>query len=252
MTDDQGSASYIQQVQDQIEVSLNEQVPVMISGLGNPQGVIDDAHDRGIKVMSVVGNVRQACRVAEYGVDVVIASGAEGGGHVGRVGTISLVPQVVDAVDVPVIAGGGIADGRGLVAALAMGAQGIWLGTRFIVTDEARGHINYKNKIVKINEEDTIVSKGHSGKTCRLIRNDFTAYWEAHAAEIKPYPQQLVEVGEPATILGRIEGDADRGVLPAGQSSGLITSVKGAGSVVEDIVTEARQVLSDLSALEVA
>ena len=139
-----------------------------------------------------------------------------------------------------------------VLAALAMGAQGIWLGTRFIVTDEARGHINYKNKIVEINEEDTIVSKGHSGKTCRLIRNDFTAYWEAHAAEIKPYPQQLVEVGEPATILGRIEGDADRGVLPAGQSSGLITGVKGAGSVGGDIVTEARQVLSGLAALEVA
>ena len=246
-SDDQGSAQYAQRVQDQIEVSLDEQVPVLISGLGNPRGVIDDAHARGIKVMSVIGNVRQAKRVAEYGVDAVIASGAEGGGHVGRVGTISLVPQVVDAVDIPVIAGGGLADGRGLVACLALGAAGMWMGTRFIVTVEARGHDNYKNKIAEIDEEGTIVSKGHSGKPCRLIRNDFTNYWESHATEIKPYPQQLVEVGEPATVLGRIDGDVDRGVLPAGQSSGLITGVKGAGSVVEDIVAEARAVLDGLT-----
>jgi len=245
-TDDQGSVGYAQRVQDQIEVSLDEQVPVLISGLGNPQGVIDQAHQRGIKVMSVVGNVRQAQRVVEFGVDAVIASGAEGGGHVGRVGTASLVPQVVDAIDVPVVAGGGLADGRGLIAMLAMGAQGIWLGTRFIVTDEARGHINYKNKIVAIDEEGTIITKAHSGKPCRLIRNDFTAHWEGRAGEVKPYPQQMVEVGEPATVLGRIEGDAENGVLPAGQSSGLINSVKGAGSVVADIVAEAEHVLAGL------
>lgn len=247
-TDDQGSARYAQRVQDQIEVVLAERVPVLISGLGNPRGVIDDAHARGIKVMSVVGNVRQARRVADYGVDAVIASGAEGGGHVGRIGTISLVPQVADAVDVPVIAGGGLADGRGLIASLALGASGIWLGTRFIVTTEARGHDNYKNKIIEIDEEGTLVSKGHSGKPCRLIRNDFTNYWEGHAAEIKPYPQQLLEVGEAATILGRIDGDTDNGVLPAGQSSGLITSIKDAGSVVEDIISEARAVLDGMAA----
>jgi enoyl-[acyl-carrier protein] reductase II len=246
-TDDQGSAQYAQRVQDQIAVSLEAQVPVLISGLGSPEGVIDAAHARGVKVMSVVGNVRQARRVVEYGVDAVIASGAEGGGHVGRVGTVSLVPQVVDAIDVPVIAGGGLADGRGLVASLALGAMGMWLGTRFIVTDEARGHINYKTKIAETDEEGTIVSKGHSGKPCRLIRNDFTAYWEGHASEIKPYPQQLLEVGEPATILGRIDGDVGRGVLPAGQSSGLITHIQGAGSVVLDIVSEAEKVLANLT-----
>ncbi|HIF11400.1 MAG TPA: hypothetical protein EYQ81_17190 [Sneathiellales bacterium] len=248
-TDDQGSVRYAQRVQDQIAVSLDAKVPVLISGLGNPQGIVDAAHQQGIKIMSVVGNVRQAKRVVDIGVDVVIASGAEGGGHVGRVGTVSLVPQVVDAVRVPVIAGGGLADGRGLVASLAMGAQGIWLGTRFIVTNEARGHINYKNKIVAIDEEGTIISRGHSGKPCRLIRNEFTTYWESHASDIKPYPQQLVEVGEPATLLGRIEGDADKGVLPAGQSSGLIDSVKGAGRVVTDIMAEAEQVLSALAKL---
>lgn len=246
-TDDQGSAQYAQRVQDQIAVSLDERVPVLISGLGNPRGVIDDAHARGIKVMSVVGNVRQAKRVAEDGVDAVIASGAEGGGHVGRIGTISLVPQVVDAVEVPVIAGGGLADGRGLVACLALGAAGMWLGTRFIVTFESRSHDNYKHKIVEIDEEGTVITKAHSGKPCRLIRNDFTNYWESHADEIKPYPQQLLEVGEPATILGRIDGEVDRGVLPAGQSCGLITSVKGAGSVVEDIIAEARAVLDRMA-----
>jgi enoyl-[acyl-carrier protein] reductase II len=226
---DDGSLRYSAQIEDQIRVSLNERVPVLISGLGNPLGVIPEAHARGIVVMSVIGNVRQAKRVVESGVDAVIASGHEGGGHVGRVATMSLVPAVVDAVDVPVVAGGG-------------------MGTRFIATREARGHDSYKRRIVDTDEEGTVVSHGHSGKPVRMIRNRFTEYWEAHVGDIRPYPQQLIEVGESAAVRGRIEGDIDNGVLPAGQSAALVRDIRSAGDVVAAIVGEARGVLAALAA----
>src|SRR5581483_5119771 len=225
------SLRYTNRVQEQIDVTLEEKVPVLISGLGNPLLVIEEAHRRGMKVMSVVGNAKQARRLAGDGVDAVIASGHEGGGHVGRVGTMVLVPQVVDAVKVPVVAGGGLADGRGLVAALALGACGVWMGTRFIATKEARAHEHYKQKLVDIDEEGTIVTRAHSGKTCRLVRNQFTDYWAKHEGEIAPYPHQLETVGAPASVRGRIDGDIDNGSLPAGQGAALIHSVPSAGDV---------------------
>jgi enoyl-[acyl-carrier protein] reductase II len=236
---DDTTVTYVRQVQDQISVSLEERVPVLISGLGNPLGVIDEAHRLGMTVMSVVGNVRQALALEAQGVDMVIASGGDGGGHVGRVGTAALVPAVTQAVKIPVVAGGGLADGRGLLAALAFGAVGAWMGTRFIASDEARAHPNYKNLLVERDEEGTVVSRGHSGKTVRMLRNAFTDYWRRHEDAILPYPRQLQEVGLPATIRGRIQGDVVNGVLPAGQSVGLIHAVKPAAEIVQDIVEEA-------------
>ena len=244
---DEGSQRYSTKTEELIEVTLEEQIPVLISGLGNPAAVVDRAHAAGAIVMSVVGNVRQAQRVVASGVDAVIASGHEGGGDVGRVGTISLIPAVADAVDVPVVAGGGLADGRGLVAALALGAAGVWLGTRFIATHEARGHDSYKGRIVDIDEEGTTVSRGHSGKPARLIKNAFTAYWDEHGEQIRPFPQQLLEIGEPASLKGRLEGDVDDGVLPAGQSAAMIHEIKGAAEVVADIVAEAHEVLQSFN-----
>lgn len=242
--DDPSTTGYTQQVEDHIAVIFEERVPVLVSGLGNPGRIVPDCHALGIKVMSLVGTSRQAQSVAAAGVDVVIASGQDGGGHVGRIGTLPLVCKAVDSVDVPVLAAGGLADGRGLIAALALGAQGVWMGTRFIATDEARGHQNYKQKIADIDEDGTIVTRAHSGKPNRMIRNRFTASWEGRESEIKPYPGQLQEIGEPASILGRIEGDTENGVLPAGQGAGLIREVKPAGEVVADIMDEARAVLT--------
>ena len=242
--DDPSTTGYTQQVEDHIAVIFEERVPVLVSGLGNPGRIVPDCHALGIKVMSLVGTSRQAQSVAAAGVDVVIASGQDGGGHVGRIGTLPLVSKAVDSVDVPVLAAGGLADGRGLIAALALGAQGVWMGTRFIATDEARGHQNYKQKIADIDEDGTIVTRAHSGKPNRMIRNRFTASWEGRESEIKPYPGQLQEIGEAASILGRIEGDTENGVLPAGQGAGLIREVKPAGEVVADIMDEARAVLT--------
>ena len=232
-------ARYTDTVQGMVETVLEERVPVLVSGLGSPAAVVPAAHERGIFVMSVVGAVRHAEKAVADGVDAVIASGMDGGGHVGRIGTAALVPAVVDAVDVPVLAGGGLADGRGLAAALAFGAQGVWMGTRFIATAESRSHDNYKRRIAGTDVSGTVVTRAHSGKPCRLIDNDFTRGWAGREAEIKPFPLQAMEVGHPASERGRIEGDVEAGVLPAGQSCGMIGDVVPAGEVVRRVVEEA-------------
>ena len=241
--------SYSTEVREHIEVSFEEKIPVIVSGLGDPGPIIARAHSAAVTVMALVGTARQARKVEASGVDVVIASGMEGGGHVGRVATLPLVCKVVDSVNIPVLAAGGLSDGRGLVAALAMGASGVWMGTRFIATDEARGHANYKQKIVDIDEDGTVVSRGHSGKTARMARNRFTDYWAEHESEIKPFPYQLREVGQPHSVRGRVEGDVDMGVLAMGQSAGIIDAVQPAGDVVRNIVSEARSILRGLSAV---
>ncbi len=232
-------ARYTDTVQGMVEAVLDERVPVLVSGLGSPAAVVPAAHERGIYVMSVVGAVRHAQKAVSDGVDAVIATGMDGGGHVGRIGTAALIPAVVDAVEVPVLAGGGLADGRGLAAALAFGAQGVWMGTRFIATAESRSHDNYKHRIADTDVAGTVVTRAHSGKPCRLIDNDFTRGWAGREAEIKPFPLQAMEVGHPASERGRIEGDVEAGVLPAGQSCGMIGDVVPAGEIVRRVVEEA-------------
>ena len=240
-------ARYTDVVQDMINVVLDERVPVLISGLGSPKDAVGPAHDRGIYVMSVVGAVRHAVKAVEDGVDAVIATGCDGGGHVGTIGTAALIPAVVDAVGVPVLAGGGLADGRGLVAALAFGAQGVWMGTRFIATEEARAHQNFKDKIGATDIGGTVITRGHSGKPCRLIRNNYTVSWEGREAEILPFPLQGIKFGHPASELGRLQGDVENGVLPTGQSCGLIDDVPAAGEIVRRVAAEAERVLGRLS-----
>ena len=241
-SEDNLTSAYTQEVEEHIAVTFEEKVPVIVSGLGDPGRIVPKAHDAGMKVMSVIGTSRHAKKVEASGVDAVIASGHEGGGHVGRIGTLPLITSVVDSVSIPVIAAGGISDGRGLIAALSLGAHGIWMGTRFIATEEARAHENYKAKIVEINEDGTTVTRAHSGKNARMARNRFTDSWVGRETEIKAYPYQLREVGEPASVRGRLEGDTEHGVVPMGQGAGTIQSVKPAGDVVVDVVSEARAV----------
>ena len=240
------AVQYTDAVQEMVAVVLEEKVPVLISGLGSPGAVIKDAHAQGIFVMSVVGAVRHAKRAVADGVDAVIATGSDGGGHVGQIGTAALIPVVRDAVDAPLLAGGGLADGRGLMAALVLGAEGVWMGTRFIATAEATAHDNYKQSIVETDTAGTVVTRAHSGKPCRLIRNDFTDHWAAREGEIQPFPLQVLQVGNPASVLGRHQGDVANGVIPAGQSAGLINGVKTAEEVVNDIIDEAGVVLARL------
>lgn len=234
---------YTDEVNKQVEIVLEEKVPVLACGLGTPAGIIPDAHAQGMVVMSLAGNVKQAKRLVAEGVDIIIAQGHEAGGHTGRVGTMALVPQVVDAVNVPVIAAGGLADGRGLIAALALGASGIWMGTRFVASEEALAHSNYKNRITAIDEEGTVITRCHSGKPCRLIRNGFTESWENRQHEIQPFPLQMIKVGREASIKARYDGKVEEGGLPAGQISGMIRSVQPAGDIVRAIMQEAGTVL---------
>lgn len=241
---------YTSDVRKQIDVVFEERVPILASGLGNPAPVVDQAHELGIKVISLVGNTKNAKRVAAGGVDVIVAQGYDGGGHTGRVGTFTVVPAVVDCVSQPVMAAGGIADGRGLVAALAMGAVGAWIGTRFVASKEAYGHMNYKNLITEADDEGTTRTRCFSGKPCRVIKNRITAEWESREDEIEPFPMQIGKiseyVGENVYFAARLHGKTDLGPCAAGQSSVLIHDVKGAGEIVDDIITEAGNILNRL------
>lgn len=242
---DRDAVRYTGNVQRLIDVTFEERVPVIVSGLGNPAGIIDRAHKEGVAVMSLCGNVKQARRLEASGVDVIIAQGHEAGGHTGRIGTLTLVPQIVDAVRAPVLAAGGIADGRGLVAALALGAEGVWMGTRFVASVEAYAHVNYKNRIVEIDEEGTTITRCHSGKPCRLIRNQFTESWVGRENEIQPFPLQSMRVGFALAEKARYEGKVEEGGLACGQTAGMIDSIKPAGRIVRDVMAEAEAALRE-------
>lgn len=234
---------YTSTVQAFIDLSLEERVPVIVSGLGDPGPIVPEAHRRGLVVMSLVGTVRAAQKVVASGVDAVIAQGHEAGGHTGKITTMVLVPRVVDSVRVPVIAAGGIADGRGVAAALMLGAVGAWIGTRFVATKEAYSHPAYKEKIVAISEEGTVVTRAYTGKTARVIRNRFTDEWAQREAEILPYPLQQEAVGREVFVAARVHGNTDIGHMAAGQGAGLITEIKSAAEVVDELVRGAVQAL---------
>jgi enoyl-[acyl-carrier protein] reductase II len=241
-------------VQAHVDVVFEERVPVLASGLGDPGPVIGQAHDLGMTVIALVGNTKNARRVVESGVDIVVAQGYDGGGHTGRVGTLSLLPAVLDAVDVPVIAAGGIGDGRGIAAVLAMGGVGVWMGTRFVASEEAFGHEKYKNRIAEIDDEGTIRTRCFSGKPCRMIRNQTTAAWEAPELEarIRDFPKQFGVIrdwlGEDPYTTGRFEGKVETGALAAGQSSAVIRKVLPTSEIIQMLVAETEAALDRLSA----
>jgi len=166
---------------------------LFVAGLGVPRDVVKILHDGNVLVASMCGKVRHAVAAVEAGCDFVIAQGTEAGGHTGTVATMPLVPQIVDAVGqrVPVVAAGGIFDGRGLAAALVLGGDGVWLGTRFIATPEARGVRGYKDALLHAHEDETVISRGFTGKTLRAIRNDWTNYVEQHPEDLKPFREQM-------------------------------------------------------------
>ncbi len=245
---------FTRDVEAQLEVVFSENVPVLASGLGDPGPVVAQAHAQGMKVIALVGNTRNAVRVAKSGVDVIVAQGYDGGGHTGRIGTLSLLPAVLDAVDLPVMAAGGIGDGRGLAAVIAMGGVGAWLGTRFVASLEAFGHDAYKRRIVEIDDEGTTITRCFSGKPCRVVRNQTTEAWESPelTALIRPFPQQFRVVADwlgvdPYTA-GRYEGKTEIGALAAGQSAAVIDEVLPAGEIVRRIAAEASVALARISA----
>ncbi len=211
----------------QVELLIEGGASLFVAGLGVPAPAIDLCHRHGVLVANMCGKVAHARKAVDAGCDLVIAQGTEAGGHTGQVATMPLVPLIVDAVGdrVPVVAAGGLFDGRGLAAALALGADGVWLGTRFIATPEAQGVHGYKEALVGAGEDATVISRAYSGKTMRVLRNRYTDDWDARAAEIECYP--------------------------AGQAVGGIEGVEPAGDIVRAIVAEAEAVLGRIGAVPV-
>ena len=232
-------------VEDQVDVVLDERVPVLASGLGNPAPYVPRCRELGIRVIALVGNTKNARRVAEGGADIVVAQGTEAGGHTGRIGTLALVPQVADTVaPTPVVAAGGIADGRGLAAALALGASGVWCGTAFLATQEANLYDWQKQRIVNATEEDTAVTRLYSGKTMRNITNPLIQAWEALNIKALPMGMQGLLIAD--LVAGIREAGKDELLMnAAGQASGLIATLKPAAQVLQEMVDGAVAVLTE-------
>ena len=238
-------------LQASADVIIEEGARVFIAGLGVPGPVIERFHDSGILVFSMCGKVSHARAAAEAGCDAVVAQGTEAGGHTGRVAGMALVPQIVDAVAVPVLAAGAIVDGRGLAAALALGAQGVWMGTRFIASEEARAGKKYRDAILAADSADTVVTRCYSGKPMRVLRNAYVEDWERRPDEIRPFPQQSA-ISYRAGVFNLTSGDHEeidetRSCLPMGQGCGGIDEVLPAGEIVRRVVEEAERTIREMS-----
>jgi nitronate monooxygenase len=230
---------------ESVQVCIEEKVPLFCAGLGNPGFMVAEAHANGMQVLGITGNAKNARRMADSGVDLLVAQGHEGGGHTGRIGTMVLLPAALDAASpVPVLAAGGIGDGRGLAAALTMGCVGAWVGTRFLATDEGGALEINKKKIVKSNDEGTRVSTAYTGKTLRASYNGYHDLWAGSGLDPLPFPTQVVISS--ALLAGFIEsGQEDFVGGLAGQVSGIIQEVKPAAQVLEEMVAETVDILKN-------
>jgi enoyl-[acyl-carrier protein] reductase II len=238
-----------------VELVIEGGATAFVAGLGVPEAVVDLCHQHNVTVVSMCGKVEHAKRALDAGCDLVVAQGTEAGGHTGTVATFPLVPMIVDAVSehIPVVAAGGVFDGRGLAAALALGADGVWVGTRFIATPEARGLPGYKERLLVTREDGTVVSRAFSGKTMRVLRNATTDRYEKDPSLLKPFPDQLFVSHSDGTFhLGGVETtdgvDPDREGYPAGQGVGAIGSLVPAGDIVREMVRDADAELARLAA----
>ena len=230
--------------QESVQVCLEEGVPLFCAGLGDPGFMVADAHRQGMKVLGITGNSKNARRMAGSGIDLLVAQGHEGGGHTGRIGTMALLPAAMDAADpVPVLAAGGIGDGRGVAAALAMGCIGVWVGTRFLATDEGGALPVNKARIISSTDEDTRVSTAYTGKTLRASYNKYHDLWADSGLEPLPFPTQVMISS--ALLAGFIQARKDDYVGGlAGQVSGIIHEIKPAGVVLGQLVAETVEILS--------
>jgi len=230
-------------VEDVIALCIEEGVKVVTTGAGNPTPFIGPLKEAGITVMPVVASAAFAKRLERAGADALIAEGQESGGHIGSVTSLALVPQVVDAVSVPVLAAGGFGDGRGLAAALALGADGVQMGTRFICSDECIAHANYKRAIVRASERSTMVTGLSIGHPVRCIRNpmahDFEELEKRGASET-----EVIEFGTGRLRMAAMDGDVVHGSVMAGQVVGIIHDVLPAADIVRSVAEEAEKVLT--------
>jgi len=230
---------------ESVQVCIEEKVPLFCAGLGNPGFMVQAAHAQGMKVLGITGNAKNAKRMADSGIDLLVAQGHEGGGHTGRIGTMVLLPAAIDAASpVPVIAAGGIGDGRGLAAALTMGCIGAWVGTRFLATDEGGALDINKKKILLSSDEGTRVSTAYTGKTLRASYNKYHDLWAGSGLEPLPFPTQIVIS---STLLAAFIDSGKEEFVGglAGQVSGIIHEVKPAAQVLEEMVAETIDILKN-------
>lgn len=219
-----------------------EKVNVVTTGAGNSEKYFDLWKDNGINIIPVVASVALAKRVAKRGVAAVIAEGCESGGHIGNATTMTLVPQVVDSIDIPVIAAGGIGDGRGMAAAFMLGASAVQIGTRFLVSDECIVHENYKNKVIRAKDIDSVVTGTTTGHPVRQLRNNMTKEYiklENEGADFETL--EMMTLGSLRKAV--LEGDTDNGSFMAGQIAGLIEKRQSCKEIITEIVTEADKML---------
>jgi enoyl-[acyl-carrier protein] reductase II len=231
--------------EEAVEVVARARVPVVTTGAGSPGKVIERLKPLGTKILPVIASVAHAKRVARQGADAVIAEGMEAGGHIGEITSMVLVPQIVDTVDIPVIAAGGIADARAVVAAFALGAEGVQVGTRFACCLESTAHEAYKREIIKARDRSTVVTGRTTGHPVRCIQNKFTREFE----ELEKRGIAVKDLEEFGT--GRLraavkEGDVEWGSVMAGQSAALVQSVEPAEKIIREMFQQTTEVLQSL------
>jgi enoyl-[acyl-carrier protein] reductase II len=232
-------------VKEVMAVVIDEKVPVVTTGAGNPGEYIPALKEIGSKVIPVVASVALAKRLARTGVDAVIAEGMESGGHIGEITTMALVPQIVDAVDIPVIAAGGIADSRGMVAAFALGAQGVQIGSRFVASEECIAHENYKKAVLKAKDRSTVITGVSTGHPVRVIANKLTREYlelEKSGATV----EELEKIGAGKLHLATHKGDVDNGSVMIGQISGMLAELKSVDAIMQDLVNGIPNVMNNI------
>ena len=233
--------------EDIVDIVCDERVPVVTTGAGNPGKYIDRFKELGIKVIPVVPTVSLAQRLERLGADALIVEGTEAGGHVGELTTMAIIPQVVDAVKIPVIAAGGIGDSRGLVAAFALGAEGVQVGTRFVCSTEANVHENYKNQIIKAGDRDAVVTGRSTGHPVRVLKNKFVR--EYANIEKTQGPEALEGMGTGRLKMAVVDGDVENGSVMAGQIAGLVCDIKSCEEIIHEMFGDTSNVIEKLSLL---
>ena len=235
-------------VEELIQVVCEEKVPVVTTGAGNPGKYIARMKEHGIKVIPVVANVALAMRVARAGADAVVAEGTEAGGHIGETTTMALVPQMADAVDIPVIAAGGIADGRGVAAAYMLGARGVQVGTRFLVANECIVAQGYKDAIIKAKDSSTVATGRSTGHPVRIIKNKLAK--KILTLESQNAPEEEINQLCTGTLAAAVrDGDADNCNIMSGQIAGLVKKEQSAAEIIEEMFKEAEKVYEDRNSI---
>ena len=231
----------------QVDMILEEDVAVFAAALGDPAWVVPMAREKGVKVMGLAGSVRNAQRQAQAGVDIVVAQGTEAGGHTGRIATLPLVPQIVDTVSpLPVVAAGGIANGRGIAASLALGAEGAWLGTAFLAAKECGLHEMQRDSIVGGRSEDFIISRSYTGKTARQYQGPIVQAWEDSGLDTLPMPLQGILMSG-FNLAAERANRFDLAFNPAGQAAGMVNESRPAADIMDDLIDETISVLNGLN-----